>query len=71
MEGFIDREHTDGVILSDGQYYKAAIQPDVVPLQPQDFPSAHAGSQGDHDDVSERVRWGRAAGQKPVNFFQG
>ena len=57
MEGVVDREHADGVVFGYGQDDEAVIQPDVIPSQPQDFPSPHARGEGDHDDIPERMRW--------------
>lgn len=69
--GVIDREHTDGVVLGYGQDVEAVIQFYIIPLQPQYFAPTHAGGQGYHDHVPERMRRGRAAGQELVHFFEG
>ena len=62
MEGAVDREHTHCVVLSNGQDDEAVIQPDAIPLQPQDFASSHAGCQGAHDNIPERMREVRTGG---------
>ncbi len=63
MEGVVDREHPHSVIFGNGQDDEAVIQPDIIPLQPQDFAPAHARGKGDHDNIPERMRRGRAAGR--------
>ena len=71
MEGVVDREHADGVVFGYGQNDEAVIQPDVVPSQTQYFPPTHTRGKGDHDNIPERTRRGRAASQELVNLFQG
>ena len=62
MEGIIDRQHPHGVIFGYGKYDEPVIKPDVIPFQPQYFAPPHAGSQGEHDHIPERMRRGQAAG---------
>ena len=38
VKPIVDRDYPRGVVLGDRQYYEAALQPHVVPLQPQYFP---------------------------------
>ena len=71
MKSVIDGEHPHGVVFGYGQDDEPVIQPDVVPLQPQYFTPAHAGGQGDHDNIPEWMGWGRAAGKQLMDFFQG
>jgi hypothetical protein len=49
MEGVIDWEHAHGVVFCNGQDDEPALQPDVVPLQPQYFAPTHAGGEGEEE----------------------
>ena len=71
MEGVVDREYPHGVVFGYGQNDEAVFQPNIIPSQPQYFPSPHTRGQSDHDNIPEGMGRGRAAGQQLMDFFEG
>jgi hypothetical protein len=55
MEGVIEREHPHDVVFGYRQDDEAVIQPDVIPLQPQDLLRLPSGTPGVQMKLSTKL----------------